>query len=70
MSSVPFQCLSPCRVGTILLLWWQAALSDLRKTLQEENLASAKAEAGQRSQVTQQLEDQLSTIKYQYHQVF
>lgn len=31
MSSVPFQCLSPCRVGTILLLWWQAALSDLRK---------------------------------------
>ena len=42
---------------------FDSALSDLKKTLQEENLASAKAEAGQRSQVTQQLEDQLSTIK-------
>lgn len=42
---------------------FDSALSDLKKTLQEENLASAKAEAGQRSQVTQQLEEQLSTIK-------
>ncbi len=42
---------------------FETALSDLKKTLQEENLASAKAEAGQRSALTQQLEDQLATIK-------
>ena len=42
---------------------FETALSDLKKTLQEENLASAKAEAGQRSALTQQLEDQLSNIK-------